>query len=132
MASIDKMFRVIVAGGVALAAAAPAAVVGCGGSVATHDGDAGFPQEGPPPPYSPDAFPSETASFVDAFPQETGYAAEASAKDGAVVDAGTDAFPQEGPSTEAGFFDTGALDAGSGNETGADADAGFPFETAAP
>jgi hypothetical protein len=127
------MFRVIVAGGVALAAAAPGVVVGCGGSVqhTTHEEDSGFPTEGPPPYEAGrgDEFPAETASYVDAFPQETGYASEASVNDGAKADAG-DAFPQEGPSTEAGFFDTGALDAGS--STDADADAGFPFETASP
>lgn len=122
MPTVDRMFRVIVAGGIALSAAAPALVVGCGGSVSSLPSDAGhggdaFPVEGPAP--GPDAFPQETAQFVDAFPQE---GIDASVH---LADAGgdEDVFPQEGPNIEAGFFfDTGAPDA----------DAGFPFETAAP
>jgi hypothetical protein len=114
------MFRVIVAGGIALSTAAPGLVVGCGGSVGTladagHGGDAfpsegadarqgdAFPQEGIDASHpvdsggvSPDAFPSETAQLVDAF-------------------------PTEGPNLEAGSVDAGP-----------NADAGFPFETAAP
>jgi hypothetical protein len=113
------MFRVILAGGVALTATLPALAAGCGGSVGTltDAGDAGghgdaFPQEGPAPQpdgfpsegfVAPDAFPQETAQLVDAFPQEGPDV-------GVAVDAGLDVFPQEGPN----------------------ADAGFPSETAAP
>lgn len=118
MPTVDRMFRVIVAGGIALSATAPGVVVGCGGSTSTLPSDAGhggdaFPAEGP---YQGDAFPSETAQQVDAFPQE--------GIDASVRDTGTspDVFPQEGPNLEAGVFDTAAPDA----------DAGFPFETAAP
>jgi hypothetical protein len=123
MPTVDRMFRVIVAGGIALSASAPGLVVGCGGSVSSIPSDAGhgadaFPTEGPPP--LADAFPQETAMFVDTgFPQEGAQDAK-----GPDVDAGgdEDAFPQEGPNLEAGSFDTSAPDA----------DAGFPIETAAP
>ena len=115
MKSADRMFRVLVLGGVALTA--------CGGAVTTpSSGDDsgttqdGFPTEGP---AQVDAFPSETAQQVDAFPSE-GPAYVDTGVD-AVVDASADAdaFPMEGPPP---------LDSGS---TDAVADAPcFPQETA--
>jgi hypothetical protein len=115
MPTVDRMFRVIVAGGIALSATTPGLVAGCGGSTSTTTSDAGhgadaFPVEGPAP--QPDAFPQETAQLVDAFPQE--------GADVRVVDAGgdEDVFPQEGPNIEAGFLDS--------------SEAGFPQETASP
>jgi hypothetical protein len=115
MPTVDRMFRVIVAGGIALTATTPGLVAGCGGSTTTPTSDAGhgadaFPAEGPAP--QADAFPQETGQQLDAFPQE--------GVDARVVDAGGDAdvFPQEGPNVEAGFVDAN--------------DAGFPQETASP
>jgi hypothetical protein len=100
MRQADKMFQVIVAGGIALAtpAVAAATVGGCGGSTTTAS-DAGFPQE----TAQPDAFPQETGAQPDAFPQEgppppPDASSEVDAADGAVpLDAGDDApcFPQE-------------------------------------
>ncbi|HEX3346045.1 MAG TPA: hypothetical protein VHS09_15785 [Polyangiaceae bacterium] len=129
MPTVDRMFRVIVAGGIALSASAPGLVVGCGGSVSTLPSDAGhgsdaFPQEGPPP-YEPDAFPQETAQLVDAFPQEgidASMLGDAGSHGDAAQDVSPDVFPQEGPNLEAGSFDSSF----------SDADAGFPFETASP
>jgi hypothetical protein len=122
MPTVDRMFRVIVAGGIALAATTPGLVVGCGGSVSTTASDAGrgadaFPVEGPA--QEPDAFPQETATELDAFPQE-GPAPLDSGFDARMRDAGgeEDAFPQEGPTLDAAFFDAG--------------DGGFPHETATP
>jgi hypothetical protein len=127
MPTVDRMFRVIVAGGIALSAAAPGLVVGCGGSVGTLPADAGhggdaFPSEGA------DAFPSETAQLVDAFPQEGIDSSHPVDSGGVTQDAFpsetaqlVDAFPQEGPNLEAGSADAGP-----------NADAGFPSETASP
>jgi len=91
MKSADRMFRVLVLGGIALTA--------CGGSVTTPSsgtdsgtGQDGFPQEGP---AQPDAFPSETAQQVDAFPSEGPAYIDAGVDSAA--DGGSDAFPQEGP-----------------------------------
>lgn len=119
MAGVDKMFRVIVAGGIALSASAPGLVVGCGGSASTpaaHDGGGSdaFPVEGPVARDASgnDAFPQETAQALDGFPQE--------GPDVHVADAGLDGFPQEGPV---------AVDASSGGDGGFD---GFPMETASP
>jgi hypothetical protein len=135
MANADRMFRVIVLGGIALAATAAASTVGCGGAVSSSS-DGGptsdaFPFEG-----AMDAFPQETAQQVDAFPQETappplvdsgadaGF--DAFPQEGpAFIDSGVDAFPQEGPPP---LFDSGVVDA-----TGSDAPGladGFPQETA--
>jgi hypothetical protein len=132
------MFHVIVAGGIALVALPAAGAAGCGGAVSTTPGDGGSHQ---------DAFPVEGPAYYDAFPQEgppppvdSGLDADASH----VLDAGSDidAFPHEGPNIEAGFFDTGTLDAGTldtgagddANEAGdaAGAPDGFPHETAVP
>jgi hypothetical protein len=129
MSSVDRMFRVIVAGGVALTAAGSGVIAGCGGSATTSIGDSGFPQEGNAPVdgfpqetgYAPDGFPSETATQLDANVIEAG--------DAGGHDADADAFPQEGPNLEAGFFDVGHA------EASADASGlpdGFPFETASP
>ncbi len=127
MPNVDRMFRVIVAGGIALTAAGSGVIAGCGGSDTTLAGGPGrdaFPDEGFPSDGSahdafpnegfggPDGFPSETAQQLDGFPQE--------GIDAAIHDSGkdADAFPQEGPPPlEAGL---------------SDADAGFPFETASP
>lgn len=114
----NKMFRVIVAGGIALTATAPGLVVGCGGATATtaHDGgesDA-FPIEGRPSGY--DAFPQETAQpIADGFPQE--------GPDVGIAEAGADAFPQEGPPPP-------PIDAHADGEGGLPD--GFPMETASP
>jgi hypothetical protein len=121
MPTVDRMFRVIVAGGIALSTTTPGLVAGCGGATSTpisdagHDADA-FPAEGP---AQADAFPQETAQELDAFPQEGPVALEAGS-DARFADAGgnADAFPQEGP-----YFEAGSLDA---------SDAGFPQETASP
>jgi hypothetical protein len=123
MPTVDRMFRVIVAGGIALSSGAPGLVVGCGGSVSTLPSDAGhgadaFPAEGPAP-YPPDAFPQETAQLLDAFPQE-GIDASVRETGGGSDGGGPDVFPQEGPNIEAGIFDA----AGQPD--------GFPIETAAP
>lgn len=123
MPTVNRMFRVIVAGGIALSATTPGLIAGCGGSVSTSSSDAGhgadgFPVEGVDASRL-DAFPQETAQQPDAFPQETGQQVDAFPQEGpAFVDAGFDAFPQEGPNIEAGFFDAG--------------EAGFPQETASP
>jgi hypothetical protein len=124
MPTVDRMFRVIVAGGIALSATTPGLVVGCGGSTATTVGDGGgadgFPTEGPY--YQPDAFPQETAQQMDAFPQE------GTQFDAGLVDSrgDEDVFPQEGPPP----IDAGSLDASSHGD--AAAEAGFPQETASP
>jgi hypothetical protein len=93
----DRMFQVIVLGGIVLVG--PAA---CGGSVETPSNDAG---------ERVDAFPQETAQVVDArapvgdahaepdgFPQETGARTDG----GGIADAAADRtciFPQETDST---------------------------------
>jgi hypothetical protein len=122
MPTVDRMFRVIVAGGIALSATTPGLVAGCGGTTATTTSDAGhgadaFPVEGPAP--QPDAFPQETGQQLDAFPQEGPAFVEAGV-DALVLDSGgdEDVFPQEGPNIEAGSLDAN--------------DAGFPQETASP
>jgi hypothetical protein len=92
MKSADRMFRVLVLGGIALTA--------CGGTTVTSSADSGtpadgFPQEGP---QQVDAFPTETAQQVDAFPAETAQQVDAFPMEGpAFIDAGQDApcFPQE-------------------------------------
>ena len=65
MRTADRMFRVIVAGGIALSTTAPGLVVGCGGSASTL-GDGGFPTEGPA--HGPDAFPAEGPAYVSPTP----------------------------------------------------------------
>jgi hypothetical protein len=121
MANVDRMFRVNVAGGIALSATA-GGTTGCGGAVSTEPGNGGggdashgdagqdaFPTEGPP-------------VYVEA-------GTDVGVLDAALHDAGTDAdaFPTEGPNLDAAFFDTGTHDAIA--EVGVDA---FPQETAAP
>ena len=130
MPTVDRMFRVIVAGGVALTAAGSGVVAGCGGSetTITGGGDSG---KGPDGVSSGDGFPNEGFVAPDAFPQETGQQLDGFPQEGidaAISDSGrdADAFPQEGPNVEAGFVDSSHSDAGT------DADAGFPFETASP
>jgi hypothetical protein len=103
MNNVDRAFRVIVLGGIALTAVPAGA---CGGQTASSSdagsgadaADSGFPQEGP--------------AYVDSsFPMETGMQ----------LDTGTvepDAFPTEGPAM---IVDSGAADTG---------EAGFPQETA--
>ena len=102
----DRMFQVIVVGGIGLASAAAmsVAVTACGGDT--------FPSEGARPYYndaSSDGFPAElgapapdgggsrdAAAEADAFPQEGPVMVDAGidARDAA---AEADAFPQEGP-----------------------------------
>ncbi|HEX8795796.1 MAG TPA: hypothetical protein VF765_32825 [Polyangiaceae bacterium] len=95
MKSGDRMFRVLVLGGIALTA--------CGGATTTpgngtDSGSDGFPQEGP---AQVDAFPSETAQQVDAFvPFDAGQDAG--------QDTGSDVFPTEGPA----MIDSGSTDVG--------------------
>jgi hypothetical protein len=136
MPTVDRMFRVIVAGGIALAGGAPALVVGCGGSVSTSASDAGpdgFPQETAGPLR--DASSQDAGSDVDAFPQEGPPPPVDAGLDGHVADAGADVdawFPQEGPNIEAGFFDTGHPETSSGGGDAAGLPDGFPQETASP
>jgi hypothetical protein len=106
MANVDRAFRVIVLGGIALAAVPAGA---CGGTTASSSdagsgadaADSGFPQEGPA--YVDSSFPMETAQFID-----TGIE--------------PDAFPTEGPAM---IIDSGTADAGGGDG----GEAGFPQET---
>jgi hypothetical protein len=122
MSTVDRMFRVIVAGGVALTAALPGVVVGCGGSIGNVSGDAGGDHD-----RAADAFPQEGPAQFDAFPQETGQQIDAFPQEGFVE---PDAFPQEGPAQLDAGLDADTGDAGA--DAAADADAGFPFETAQP
>jgi hypothetical protein len=128
MKSPDRMFRVVVLGGIALTA--------CGGAVTTGaSSDAGtgsdaFPQEGPP---FADAFPMETAQQVDAFfPTEGPDASISDTGSEAGYDAGVDSFPQEGPpplpeaSTSDGATDDATVEDGA-SEAGTILD-GFPQE----
>jgi len=131
MPTVDRMFRVIVAGGMALAATAPGVVVGCGGSVSSLPTDGGgrgadaFPTEGPPPQQVDAFFPQETAQFVDASLQQDATDAAVDVRDSGGDE---DVFPHEGPNMEAGFFfDTGVPS----TDAAAQPDS-FPFETAAP
>jgi hypothetical protein len=102
---VDRAFRVIVLGGIALAAVPASA---CGGQTASSSdagsgadaADSGFPQEGPA--YVDSSFPMETAQFMD-----TG-----------IVE--PDAFPMEGPAM---LVDSGVADSGAAFD-------GFPQETA--
>jgi hypothetical protein len=111
MKSPDRMFRVLVLGGIALAATS-AELQACGGSVATNASDGGAPDT------STDTnFPVEGPAFIDSgyvdtsFPQETGQQ--------------IDAFPTEGPAM--------LLDSGTTPESSTDSGSafdGFPQETA--
>jgi hypothetical protein len=113
MASIDRAFRVIVLGGIALAAVPATA---CGGSEepSTSDDAGSLPDEGVPG----DANPWDEGTVYDGFPNETGQRIDASA-DGSI-----DAFPQEGPA----MIDSGLPDSNASDATGV-TDA-FPQETA--
>ncbi len=99
----DRMFQVIVVGGIGLASATAMslAVTACGGDTLTQgtSGDAsgdGFPAElGAPAPDGGSSH--DAAAEADAFPQEGPIMVDAgidSARDAA---AEADAFPQEGP-----------------------------------
>jgi len=144
MPSSDRMFHVIVAGGIALVALPTAAATGCGGAVSsTATGDDGGSQHDAA--YR-DAFPQEG---FDAFPQEgpppppDSGSVDAGGDGSSQLDAGFDVFPHEGPNIEAGFYDTGSIDTGSidtgtadaagdGATDAASAPDGFPHETAVP
>ncbi|MDP9001196.1 MAG: hypothetical protein M3O46_13930, partial [Myxococcota bacterium] len=132
MESADRMFRVLVLGGIALTGAVLAPVAGCSSSsdtadaAAPHDGSAdtfadapfdAFPTEGPDAVLLTDggdaaadspieAFPQEGVSDAGTLPREAGQDADADADAAtdAAADAARDAFPHEGP-------DTGAQDA---------------------
>jgi hypothetical protein len=132
----DRMFHVIVAGGIALVALPSAAATGCGGAVSStsdagSQGD-GFPVEGVDTGYFPVEGPPP--------PLEAGADAIADVRVDAIVDAGVDAdaFPHEGPNLEAGWLDVGIPEASvtdAPQEAAADAAGapdGFPHETAAP
>jgi hypothetical protein len=114
MADVDRMYRVIVVGGFALAATAPAVAGGCGGTVAPSTG---FPIEGAQATDaaggSVDAFPTETATQIDAFPQEGPPYLDAGSDAARIGDATSeDAFPQEGPPyLDAGFDAVRIIDA---------------------
>jgi hypothetical protein len=98
MGQVDKMFQVIVAGGIALATpAVTAAVAGCGGSTTTAS-DGGFPTEGP---QAADGFPQETAAQPDAFPQE---GPPPQLDSGLVVDASDAAAATDGETSDAPCF----------------------------
>jgi hypothetical protein len=116
MPSLDRAFRVIVLGGIALAAVPASA---CGGAISASKVDGGTDAESFPDEGAPDTgFPNEgardagfpTEGFDTSFPSETGQ----------MIDSGVapDAFPTEGPAM--------ILDSGSG-EGAVD---GFPQETA--
>jgi hypothetical protein len=115
MANIDRAFRVIVLGGIALAGIPAAA---CGGSEEGSSDAGSFPQEGPAPLDA--NFPEEGAQLYDAFPSETAT----------FIDGGVDAqnfadgFPQEGPA----MIDSGSPDSDVTDATGVTD--GFPQETA--
>jgi len=115
MANVDRAFRVIVLGGIALAGIPATACGGSEGGSSDAGGgssdtgpdegavvDAGGPEEG-----LRDAFPSETATFIDAS-----------------FDSAPDAFPQEGPA----MIDSGRPDSDVSDATGLTD--GFPQETA--
>jgi hypothetical protein len=110
MANIDRAFRVIVLGGIALAGIPATA---CGGSEGGSSDAGSFPDEGEvfdaggPEEGLRDAFPSETATFIDAS-----------------FDASADAFPQEGPA----MIDSGPPDSDVSDATGITD--GFPQEAA--
>ncbi len=85
----DRMFRVIVMGGFALAAA-------CGGST-QPTGDAGNPADGPAGDAADAAeeFPSELPAMIDSGPQpDAGHGTDAAGDGATDADAG---FPQEAP-----------------------------------
>lgn len=97
----DRMFQVIVVGGIGLASATAmsVAVTACGGDTLTQAtaNDAsndGFPSELGAP--APDGGSRDAAAEADAFPQEGPVMVDAGtdARDAA---AEADAFPQEGP-----------------------------------
>jgi hypothetical protein len=110
MANVDRAFRVIVLGGIALVAVPTGA---CGGQTKSSAADAGsgadasFPDEGIAPapdsgfpqegPYDPDGFPSETAQIIDSGFAPDSFPTEGPAMiiDSGSGDAGVDAFPQE-------------------------------------
>jgi hypothetical protein len=105
MANVERMFQVIVLGGIALVPVASSAT-GCGGAVspATDAGshgdsgggsvDSGFPQEGRPPVV--DSGVPHEAAVDSGFPQETAVAVDSGN--------GDTAFPQEGPAqVDSGF-----------------------------
>jgi hypothetical protein len=138
MPNVDRMYQVIVLGGIALATVpASWSVAGCGGAVegplAKDMGDAGAANDA----GSSDAFPHEGRAVADAgadtfvafdsgFPQET-----AQIIDSGPFDTGVDAFPQEGPAMiDSGFPQETAqiIDSGS-TDTGVDA---FPQEGPPP
>ena len=123
MANVERMFQVIVLGGMALSTIPiSTSIAGCGGATAepTRGADSGFPQEGKVESDSggrDTGFPQEgvdAAGFDSNFPQEPATA----------VDSG---FPQEG------LVDSGGLDSGFPQEadpadSGLHADSGFPHE----
>lgn len=98
----DRMFHVLVLGGIGLVGAACASTVETRGS----EGAGGFPNEGPP------------IQDVDAGTDAP-----------EVVDAGMDAFPIEGPvMVDSGFPDETDLSIDASAEAGPSDDAGFPQE----
>jgi hypothetical protein len=128
MKSNDRMFRVVVLGGIALTA--------CGGAVTTSSdaGSDGFPAEGPAP-Y--DASLIDTAQQFDGFPTEGPDTYTIDAGEDAGVDAGC--FPREtaivwdgcAPPPDSGSGDESIPEGGtteSGATDGGSAYDGFPQE----
>ena len=93
LAMSDRMFRVIVAGGIALVSAAPTALVSCGSSDTTSTSSQGQDDA------SGDGFPSEGPMAADG----TGGGGDSARGDGALSDQTSDGpgqpdgFPKEGP-----------------------------------
>jgi hypothetical protein len=125
------MFHVIVLGGIGLVS------TGCGGATTTedptktaHDGGVdGAPPCNCGPVFPDDAFPSETATFVDAgyFPSEGKYAPDAVSPPAIDASHGVDAFPDE---TATFLIDAGAHPVDAPPAVEEDAGCVFPDETA--
>lgn len=102
----DRMFQVIVIGGMTLAGVAVLSAAGCDNNSAGTDAGA-FPNEG-----APDAYGLPVDAGPDAFPIEgddAGQLPDAVQYPGPPLDAGpdADAFPSEGPDTSAPPLDAG-------------------------
>jgi hypothetical protein len=118
----DRMFHVIVLGGIGLLG-----LEGCGkvANGAADDADAATPDAGSTIDGGVDAFPSESGAPAedggrfDAFPSETATFIDASPHEG-LDSSSVDAFPTEGPA----MIDSGPID-----DAAVDAEC-FPEETA--
>jgi hypothetical protein len=123
MKSGDRMFRVLVLGGIALTACGGATASTSSGTDSGTGADSGGGKDSGP---GQDGFPQEGPAQVDAFPSETAQQIDSSVGVDAGNDTGPDGFPTEGPAMiDSGFVDTGAADVGSDVPC-------FPVETALP